>query len=413
MSNLVLAALLTFALLHAAAPAQGGPLKQFLIGYWCGPPSDTDPAEKYREVAEANFNTCFPPCSGVTVEQNRAILEACEQFGMKFILSDSRILSKKAEDADFNGTLDSAVNDYSSYPALGGYFIVDEPSAPAFPWLEAITARLRASDPSRLAYINLLPTYANEGQLGAKTYEEHVDRFCTTVKPELLSYDHYALMTDGSLRGDYFLNLEIIRAQGLKHRVPTCFILQTLPHGPYRNPTDDEMWWQVNTGLVYGVKGIMYFTYWTPPADPNWNWSHAIITREGKRTEHYSQVKHINGMLKTLGPTLMKLTSTGVYHTGDLPAHTSAQKPGMPVSLTTATTAIIGLFLHEDGTRWAMVMNRDMKSASKIGLRMGPGVRAIEQMSPYTGQMARLSGDGREFTLALGAGRAALLKLVE
>ena len=414
MSQLTLTlVLLLSALLIGAAPAGCAPVKDFVIGYWCGPPADTDPVEKYKEVAEANFNTCFPPCSGVTVEQNQEILEVCEQLGLKFILPDGRITSKKADDADFDATLDAVVNDYSRYPALGGYFIVDEPSAPAFPWLGAIVGRLREKDPSRLGYINLLPTYANEGQLGAKTYEEHVDRFCTTVKPGLLSYDHYALMTDGSLRGDYFTNLEIIRSQGLKHNVPTCFILQTLPHGPYRNPTEAEMWWQVNTGLVYGVKGIMYFTYWTPPADPNWNWSHAVITREGKRTEHYSQVKHINAALKTLGPALMKLTSTGVYHTGDLPEGTSSQKAGAPIAISSASPAVLGTFKHEDGSKWAMVMNRDMASAATVVLKPGRGVKSVEQMSPHTGQMARLFSEGGRLALTLDAGRAALLRLNE
>ena len=53
MSHTVTIALALCALVSLAAPAGCAPLKDFVIGYWCGPPADVDLVEKYKEVAEA------------------------------------------------------------------------------------------------------------------------------------------------------------------------------------------------------------------------------------------------------------------------------------------------------------------------------------------------------------------------
>ncbi|MEI6914110.1 MAG: hypothetical protein WCL39_03165, partial [Armatimonadota bacterium] len=307
-----------------------GALTDFMVSFWCGPNPTLDADKRYKEISDANFNVCFPPCEATTVDQQWAALEACRAHGLKYVVQDGRILSKAPTDPDFGGNLDVVVQQWAKHPALAGYFIADEPGASAFPTLAAVNKYLLEKDPKRLPYINLLPNYATADQLGCATYEDYVDKFCSVVKPKLLSFDHYALF-DKSERAEYFDNLEIIRRQGLKHKIPTCDILLLLPHGPYRDPSDADMEWQVNTALAYGNKAIMYFTYWTPPADPTWQWTKGAVTRSGKRTEHYNQVKEINRRLKLFGPTLMKLTSTDVYHTGDLPVGTKAQPSDSPV----------------------------------------------------------------------------------
>ena len=57
-----------------AAPPQP---EEFTISYWCGPPAKFLTAERFAEVKEANFTLAFPPCGGLTVEQNRKMLDYC------------------------------------------------------------------------------------------------------------------------------------------------------------------------------------------------------------------------------------------------------------------------------------------------------------------------------------------------
>ena len=399
--NLVL--ILCLILLVSSVAAAG----DFIISYWCGPPATTDPDKSYAEVAEANFNYCLPPCSGVTVEQNKAILDACRKYGLKYIIGDGRIFAKEPGDPDFAASLDAVIADYSGHPATGGYFITDEPNSSAFPKLAAINQHLFKKDPQHLPFINLFPNYANEDQLGNKTYEEHVQQFCSVVKPQILSYDHYIMMATDPEKpehlGSYFTNMEIVRTEGLKNGIPSCYILLVVPHWGYRNPTAADLRWQVNTALAYGYKAILYFTYWTP-GDP---FNNAVIDGKGERTEHYNQVKRINGELKVLGPTLMKLISTGVYHTGEIPAGCQALEPRLPLKVE-GEPLILGMFRHEDGSTWAMIVNRHLRQKTTAKLTFAG---KIQEMSPKTGVMRNLKPENGSVSLDLSAGEARLLKL--
>lgn len=386
----------------------------FVISYWCGPRPDQDPSVRYAEVAECNFTHCLPPCGGVSVEQNKAILDACEKNGLKYIIPDSRIMAKKPEDPDFAANLDAVIADYAGHSATGGYFLTDEPNASAFPWLAAVNQYLLKKDPKHLPYINLFPNYANEQQLGNPTYEEHVEQFCSVVRPKLLSYDHYALINDGTERPIYFENMEIVRRQGLKHGIPMCFILLVVPHGPYRDPSEAEIRWQVYTALAYGAKAILYFTYWTPHGGDAWRFRNGIITYDGERTEHFNQVKRINAELKVLGPILMKLTSTGVYHTGEAPLGCRAPEPGLPVRVTNDVPVVLGMFKHRDGSAWAMIVNRDMRKPAHVDLAFDKLVNRVQDMSPKTGVLIDLKlGEGSSLSLDLRAGEGRLLKLAK
>ena len=399
-------------LIGAAMPAFGG--GDFIISYWCGPKPDLDPDVRYAEVAECNFNYCLPPCAGVTVEQNKAILDACAKYGLKYIIGDARIMAKNPDDPDFGANLDAVIADYASHPATGGYFITDEPNSSAFPKLAAINRYLLKKDPARLPFINLFPNYANEQQLGNPTYGEHVEQFCSVVKPGILSYDHYTMMACDPEKptnlASYFDNMEIVRREGLKNGIPTSFILLVIPHWSYRNPTEADLRWQVYTALAYGYKAILYFTYWTP-GDDMWERPGGIVTPGGERTEHFNQVKRINAELRVLGPRLVKLTSTGVYHTGEVPAGCKALQPGLPVQVTSDRPVVLGMFRHEDGSTWAMVVNRHLRNKTTAKLTF-KGAAKVQEMSPKTGVMRNLRLENGSVSLELSPGQGRLLKLM-
>jgi len=65
--------------------------EEFTISYWSGPPADFNTGERYREVAEANFTLALPADSGMTVADNRKMLDLCKAAGLKAIIYDSRI----------------------------------------------------------------------------------------------------------------------------------------------------------------------------------------------------------------------------------------------------------------------------------------------------------------------------------
>ncbi|MDB6123360.1 MAG: hypothetical protein JWQ71_2353 [Pedosphaera sp.] len=305
------------AFLFLTAEVNAAPTNQFIISFWCAPPVGGNYDAQYAEVAECNFNYVLSPCSSVSLAENKAILDACQKHGLKFIPMDGRRDTYPANNPAFTSNLDSILADYSKHPAYGGLYLYDEPKIGQLETLAAQNQYLLKKDPAHLPFINLLPIYVDVAYSGTN-YEAYIDIFCKTVKPRLLCYDHYALF-EGVERESYFENMEVIRRAGLKHDVPMGFIFQTTPHGTYRDPSETDLRWQVNTALACGCKALFYFTYFTI-TDPEANFHNGIIDPKGNRTPHFDMAKRINAELKAIGPALMPLTSTAVYHTGKLPA---------------------------------------------------------------------------------------------
>ena len=102
-------------------------------------------------------------------------------------------------------------------------------------------------------------------------YREHLKQFIETVKPDLISYDHYHFLKDKDgqplTASQYFLNLALIRDGGLEAGKPFLNIIQANTiEKSWRLPNAQEMRFLVFTTMAYGGRGISYFTYWGPPS---------------------------------------------------------------------------------------------------------------------------------------------------
>ena len=166
--------------LAAAALAQEMPVQprfvqdRFAIGSWVEPPFDTKADARYKEMAEAGFNTVLAGFSGV---ESTAFLEVMKHYGLK------ALLWPKGEDPV----------SWPDTPQVWGYSLQDEPNASDFSKLGQRVAAIRQQRPGKLAYINLFPDYASAGQLGAPTYEDYLTRFQKEVNVDVLSMDHYPI----------------------------------------------------------------------------------------------------------------------------------------------------------------------------------------------------------------------------
>ncbi len=406
---LLLSLCLLCLLLSAAAPAQQPWMPdEFPIGYWYGPSRQFNTLETWRTVKDGNFT--FGGMSGYTTEQNRQMLQLCEQVGLKAIVIDSRINWQMVDGEGWEELIAQVVADYADSPALYGYYIQDEPGYRLFKPLGEVSRALEKADPAHLPYINLFPTYASVDQLGTPTYADHLEQYLSIVTPRVLSYDHYALMKDGSLRRDYFENLELIREAALRHGVPAWNIILSLPHLGYRDPTAAEMRWQVYTSLAYGIKGLMYFTYWT---HPNWEAAGevAIVDSAGRPGRLYPIVQRLNAEMQALGRTLLGLTSTGVFHTGDVPQ--GARRLGRDAILRVPQEVplLVGFLQDAEGGQYAMVVNRDFADPTEFDATFAPHVVGVEALSPEDGSLQPLEIAEGKLALALEPGGGILLRL--
>ena len=218
---------------------------------WYGIPAEESTVARYQELKESGitYNLTFFP----NMESMEKALRIAQKTGVKLFVACPELKSSTEE----------TVKRFMKHPALAGYMLRDEPGRSDFPELGEWVRKIRAVDDNHFCYLNLFPNYANEQQLGTKTYQEHVDLFIAEVPVQKLSFDHYPVVGD-SLRYNWYENLEIISEAARKAGKPFWAFSLSVAHGPYPVPTIPQMRLQVYSDLAYGAQGIQYFTYWTP-----------------------------------------------------------------------------------------------------------------------------------------------------
>jgi hypothetical protein len=376
----------------------------FAIGFWVDPPVDEDVDARYAEIAGAHFNLVLALFGANTAEKQVQVLELCEKYGLKAVISHLNLPPEQLAEG----------------PALWGYSLRDEPSVEDFPGLRQRVDALRAARPGQLAYINLFPGYASPGQqLGAETYDEYVRRFMEVVDVDVLSMDHYPRFgPDVDGRDGYCADLAVMRKYALEYDVPFWNFFNIMPYGPHTDPTEAQLRWQVYASLSYGARGILYFCYFTPPG-AEFPKGGAIIRRDGTRTRHYDQARRINAAIQNLGPTLMQLTSVGVYRLGpqDDAASVLADTPIRAITradVDPPNDYLIGVFEHADGRRAVLLQNYRFAYSAWPTVEFDISPDDIVELDQATGRELPVRDDspdmdGLQISLDAGEGRLFLL----
>ena len=316
---------------------------------WYGIPAEETSEVRYRELKESGitYNLTFFP----NIESMEKALRIAQKTGVKVFVACPELKTNTEE----------TVKRFMKHPALAGYVLRDEPGRSDFPELGEWVRKIRAVDDNHFCYLNLFPNYANEQQLGTKTYQEHVDLFIAEVPVQKLSFDHYPVLGD-SLRYNWYENLEIFSEAARKAGKPFWAFSLSVAHGPYPVPTIPQMRLQVYSDLAYGAQGIQYFTYWTPPLDTVWKFNRGPVTPEGKRTQVYDRIKIINNEIKYLSAVFLNARVVSVAHTGEtIPVGTkplvSLPEP-FQVLKTEGTGAVVSV-LKNNNNNFLVVVNRD------------------------------------------------------
>lgn len=373
------------------------PAEDFAILAWSRVPDDPD---VLREIYACGCNLI-----GVVPPE---MLDSVAAAGLQAIVHDT---ATHVDDGKMDYHAESIMRDVTAlvertgrHEALFGYYLRDEPHASLFPALARYVAAHRQVAPYARPLINLFPNYASELQLGTATYEQHLEQYLTLVRPPLLSYDHYALMEDGSLRDLYFPNLEAVRAAALAHELPFWNVVLANAHFNYAEPSAAGFRFQAYTTLAYGGRGIGYFTYLTPTRG---NYRSGPIDQFGDKTPAWHMLRNVNLQLHALAPTMIRLRSVGVFHHPDLPAGCRALADSRHLAeLTGAGRFVVGEFDSPDGQAYVLVVNKDLDRSTHFGVRFRqPGT--ILQTNSYTGRTESWRGENNW----LAPGQGMLLSL--
>jgi hypothetical protein len=379
--------------------AQKPPVKSFPVAFWCGPPEPYITVEQYRLIKEAGFTMVAPPCEGAnTVERNRKILDTAKAVGLKVLLADSRMPLDLKNSPDALARLKAIVSDYGRHSALYGYYITDEPGAGQFEGLAEVVKALRELDPKHSAYINLFPNYATSNrtttpsQLQTDTYDQYLEKFVQTVKPEVLSYDHYHFLTNSDRPG-FLSNLAAAQRVARDANIPFWNIVLSVQHGPYRALTENELRYEAMQTLAYGARGLVYFTYWLPPDDATYQWKHGIMNRDGTPGPLYEAVKKVNAEVQALGVWLYNTYNFRTFQTGNVPPEGRPQPSDVAVRAVGEGDLSLGLFRDDKGMVYVLVTNRNYKEAVKTRMRLSVTKKQIEVLDTATGKWKVTKGE--------------------
>ena len=400
----------------------------FPIGFFWPPPKAETTVARYAEIKAAGF-TWVTGGNDVTkddtaplgpTDANTLQLQAAEANGLAALPTDARV-SHAVPCAGWEARLAAVFAEYQGYSQLAGLRIADEPSPVHYPRYGMVSEVLNGLSPRSMWHFNLRPIYGNGSDTAI--YREHVARYVQQVRPSFISFDHYPLLTDGTIRPTYFLNWALIREAGLAANLPTWFYVQAVGHGIMKEPTEAEMWWNITTSLAYGCKGIQYFTYWSPGNRPDYRFGPALIApgTDGvfRPTHLYRWARNINlNFLQPVGRQLKHLVSESVMHANESP---------LPIGTTGFTAdgwvravsgrVILGRFRQPvgEGPRWLLVTNRSYTAPVAATVTLSRLLVGIEEFDPATGQYRpALYTDtpaGKVVQVDLTAGRARLFRL--
>lgn len=351
-------------------------MKRFDITFYEGPGIDyVVKDEVIADIAACNM-TLSQLWFTYDVETNIKALQLLEKYNMKAVVYEKRLLalynSRKLEDVD--RVVKEVVDDYKDYHhVITGWEIADEPNTDGFAILAKMNETLHKYAPQHEVVINLFPNYASNEMLKADSYVDYIERYIKEVKPDFISYDYYPFTgrqmqqelgdinssddeRERSIRAaamrkedrvEFFLNLEIIREQGLKNNLEQIMIAQLTEHGVYRNLKYEEILWQINMCLAYGMHRISYFTYWEPMPDDFWKWEKAMCDRKGNKYQHYYDVQRVNKEIYEIGKILFETKSEKIFHIGTNERGTTPFESYGPVKEIKGKRGVIGFF--EDG----------------------------------------------------------------
>lgn len=406
------------------------------INFWYGIRPAFISRERVAEAAKAGFTII--ECRYDT-DTNKQVLRWCEELGLRAYVWDSRMADAINECDGWQDTLDQMVADYADYPALDRFFIKDEPVEAQFPMLARIAAHFRKYGGKADFYVNLLPNVAVPG--GKANSDAHIAQYLDTVKPSLLSYDHYCLCKTQTTadelyanglrearvsdecrtrnntqsviyaehdRADYYDNLEQIRTHAQSAGIPWMIIILLVEHWGYRYLTEAELRWEVFTALAYGASQISYFTYWTPDVNHNepWSYHHGIIEADGTRGEKYPIVKQINCEIQAVMEQVGTAPSLAVFHTGEerdtLPVHFSSFDG---IDTIEGGKFVAGFF--EGG--YLMLANKDFHSQAFAKIKTDKTLYKFSKSRGVWDRMSR-TPDG-DYTVHLRAGDGELLRM--
>ncbi len=407
------------------------------ISGWVAPSKmmDCNTLEQYQILKESGLNSIYAlyemygtsdtTLSGRRFDATEEIYKALDyasQVGVKYFVKDPYLWNLEGE--DFKTAFES--RHFTDYDSFAGFHYADEPrNHQAFENIKKAYSKFKEYVPSDYAfYVNLNPMeiFTNNGG-NLDDYISHLTDYTDTVNPRFLSYDFYAPLGNfPSLKSKYFIQLTAFSEFANERHLPFWAFALSSGHAFssgsfYRGPTEADIYWQVNTVLAYGAKGLQYFCYQTPaPADRGGSEFYvgqggSIVNEKGEKTEIFDYVKNVNAYVASIDHLLMNATKIGVMYHEDRPACYMFEEGKESIreasSLVTDDNVIVSAFDYKGKTLYYCVNNSITENAT-----FTLNFKKSHKMNIYPMSLEMRTEKIKAFSDTLEPGKAVLLELL-
>ena len=294
---------------------------------------DNRSIESYQEYKDCGFDTLLllgnDGYSGQNFESSdlKRNLDMAQEVDLKVIVFDSRMhdLSAAADGLIGDGKefdsmealirkVEEYMSPYMDHPAFYGISLVDEPSHNQFQALGEVTKAIKAVNEDIFVHTVMLPyhdgitidryTGASFGDATIDSYKTYINDYLETSGADYFGYDNYPFLVD-SLLSTYYRNMQVAVTEAAEKDADVVLSVQSCEMlGVTRAPEEDDFRFQANAALAFGVKNILYYTYWMFPTRTVENYVTAIMDDDGTKML-YDEVQRVNADTQAMAKILL------------------------------------------------------------------------------------------------------------
>lgn len=320
-----------------------------------GNPITFQTKEMYQQYKDAGFDYLLidanDPYNGEDWESSsvKKLFDLAESVGLKTILFDQRIYKLSTSETPIVGEgyayasqeelvayLKTCIQDYSKHPAFHGIMLKDEPSYLSFPAIGSLYKGIKEISEDIFVQCNLFPcnpSVASSYEEGATSdgllnhYRNYVSGFVEATGASYIMVDSYPMrVKDGDINSpqldiNHLPTMQICAEVAEKESLELYLVVQSSSwtnNGvrKTRPVTLNDLYWQWNVALGFGVDQISYFTYMRRPSNSSTGESFddgtSFVTSNGKTTPLYDWAKTYHPGIKSLASVTMNFSYNGL-----------------------------------------------------------------------------------------------------
>ena len=335
------------------------------------------------------------------------MLSLAEKYGIGYYVGDAKLnTSYNFADPDSSSVATALtaaeaaaeLSNYSFYQSALGIHVFDEPvpddwsinnTSKKLKYFQDIASTLNGFVNTN-GFLTMRPADSAcfSTAIIGKDYSDFWDTYINETNPQVLAFDDYPFndkasegVTDAT---GYFESLSIVRKKALDNDLPFWSTVQA--GGQFTESdsinedliaSEPETYWNVNTSLAFGAKGIVWFTLMENPGFATDNTDKSGLLRtdsttgETVKTKFYTWAQNANKQIEAADEVLMKATNKGVIAAGGTSSYAYTQTNGVTDSAVIDVTstdhltavsvdnstygALVGCFDYKDSEAYYVV----------------------------------------------------------